>query len=81
MTGIGKGEAVARVAEVVAREGINIEAVIQERSPKHRLSFVITVEPVSETVMRRALTAIDCFDFMLEPVLLMRVEQSLVKNA
>ena len=71
----------ARVAEVVAREGINIEAVIQERSPKHRLSFVITVEPVSETVMCRALAAINAFDFMLEPVLLMRVEQSLVKNA
>jgi hypothetical protein len=42
------------------------EAVIQERSPKDRLSFVITVEPVSETVMRRALAAIDRFDFMLE---------------
>ncbi len=71
----------ARVAEVVAHEGINIEAVIQERSPKDRLSFVITVEPVSETVMGRALEAINRFDFMREPVLLMRVEQSLVKNA
>ncbi len=60
---------------------MNVEAVIQERSPKDRLSFVITVEPVSETVMRRALAAIDRFDFMLEPVLLMRVQQSLVKNA
>ena len=71
----------ARVAEVIAREGINVEAVIQERSPKHRLSFVITVEPVSETVVRRALAEIDRFDFMLEPVLAMRVEQSLIKNA
>ncbi len=70
----------ARVAEVIAREGMNVEAVIQERSPKDRLSFVITVEPVSETVMRRALAGIDRFDFMLEPVLLMRVEQSLVRN-
>ncbi|MBZ5645633.1 MAG: homoserine dehydrogenase [Acidobacteriia bacterium] len=71
----------ARVAEVIAREGINVEAVIQERSPKDRRSFVITVEPVSEPVMRRALAEIDRFDFMLEPVLPMRVEQSLVKNA
>ena len=31
--------------------------------------------------MRRALAEIDRFDFMLEPVLPMRVEQSLVKNA
>ncbi len=31
--------------------------------------------------LRRYATSIDRFDFMLEPVLLMRVEQSLVKNA
>ena len=42
--------------------------------PKDRLSFVITVEPVSEPTIRRAVEAIDAFDFMVEPVMLLRIE-------
>jgi hypothetical protein len=42
--------------------------------PKERLSFVITVEPVSEPVVRRATDAINRFEFMVEPVLLLRIE-------
>jgi homoserine dehydrogenase len=66
---------VARVAEVIAEHDINIESLEQEpHLPKERLSFVITVEPVSEPVVRRATEAINRFGFMLEPVLLLRME-------
>jgi homoserine dehydrogenase len=66
---------VARVAEVIAREDVNIDSLEQEpHLPKDRLSFVITVEPVSEPTIRRAVDAINAFDFMVEPVLLLRIE-------
>lgn len=66
---------VARVAEVIAENDINIESLEQEpHLPKERLSFVITVQPVSEPIIRRAVDAINGFDFMVEPVLLLRVE-------
>ena len=67
----------ARVAEAIAREGINIDSVIQEpHMAKERLSFVITLEPVGENVVRRAVEKIDGFEFMLEPVLLLPVAPS-----
>lgn len=66
---------VARVAEVIAQHNINIESLEQEpHMPKDRLSFVITVQPVSEPVARRAIDEINGFDFMVEPVLLLRIE-------
>jgi homoserine dehydrogenase len=66
---------VARVAEVIAREAINIDSLEQEpHLPKDRVSFVITVEPVSEPVIRLAIDSINGFDFMVEPVLLLRIE-------
>jgi homoserine dehydrogenase len=66
---------VARVAEVIAEHDINIASLEQEpHMPKDRLSFVITVEPVSEPTVRRAADAINQFGFMVEPVLLLRVE-------
>lgn len=62
----------ARVAEAIAQEGINIDSVIQEpHMPKNRLTFVITLEPTSETTARRAVAVINKFEFMREPVLLM----------
>src|SRR5246127_3340206 len=66
---------VAPVAEVIAREAINIDSLEQEpHLPKDRVSFVITVEPVSEPVIRQAIDSINGFDFMVEPVLLLRME-------
>jgi len=66
---------VARVAEVIAQHAINIDSLEQEpHLPKDRVSFVITVEPVSEPIIRRAIETINSFDFMVEPVLLLRVE-------
>ncbi|HET9280900.1 MAG TPA: homoserine dehydrogenase [Candidatus Angelobacter sp.] len=62
----------ARTAEVIAREGINIDSVVQEpHMNKDRLSFVITLEPTLETTVNRAIEAIDRFEFMRAPVLLM----------
>ena len=62
----------ARTAEAIAREGINIDSVIQEpHMPKDRLSFVITLEPTLEATVQRAVEAINRFEFMKAPVLLM----------
>jgi homoserine dehydrogenase len=62
----------ARTAEVIAREGINIDSVIQEPNmPKDRLSFVITLEPTLEATAQRAVQEINRFEFMKAPVLLM----------
>jgi homoserine dehydrogenase len=67
---------VARVADVIARHDINIDSLEQEpHMPKDRVSFVITVEAVSEPTIRGAVAAIDAFEFMVEPVLLLRIEQ------
>jgi homoserine dehydrogenase len=66
---------VACVAEVIAGLEINIESLEQEpHMPKDRLSFVITVQPVSEPTIRRAVEIINAFEFMVEPVLLLRIE-------
>ena len=66
---------VARVAEVIAQHNINIDSLEQEpHLPKDRVSFVITVEPVSEPTIRGAVDAINAFEFMVEAVLLLRVE-------
>src|SRR6185437_2183848 len=71
----------ARVAEAIAKEGINIDSVIQEpHMPKDRLSFVITLEPTSETTARRAVAAINKFEFMREPVLLMPMISSVEEH-
>ena len=65
---------IARVASVLAESGINIDSVLQEpHLPKERLSFVITVEAVSECTIRNAAKLIDQFEFLVEPVLLMRM--------
>lgn len=64
----------ARVAQAIAHEQINIDSVIQEpHMAKDRLSFVITLEPVNESVVHRAMQAINKFDFMLEPVLVLPI--------
>lgn len=64
----------ARVAEAIAYQGINIDSVIQEpHMAKERLSFVITLEPVGERVVKRAVEAINRFEFMLKPVLVLPI--------
>ena len=62
----------ARTAEAIAHEDINIDSVIQEpHMPKDGLSFVITLEPIVEATAERAVKAINKFDFLKAPVLLL----------
>jgi homoserine dehydrogenase len=68
---------IARVAEVLAEKEINIDSVFQEpHMSKERLSFVITVEPVLKATIQAAVKLINQFDFMKEPVLLLRIDNS-----
>jgi homoserine dehydrogenase len=62
----------ARTADAIAREGINIDSVVQEpHMTKDRLSFVITLEPTLEATVQRAVEVINRFEFMKASVLLM----------
>ena len=66
---------IARVAEILSREGMTIDSVQQEpHSPKTRLSLFFTVEPLSEPKVRSAIEKINAFEFRVEPVLLLRIE-------
>jgi len=66
---------IARVAETLASDGMNIDSVQQEpHSPKERLSLFFTVEPISEPKVRAVIEKINAFEFMVEPVLLLRME-------
>jgi predicted regulator of amino acid metabolism with ACT domain len=71
----------ARTAEAIAHEGINIDSVIQEpHMPKDGLSFVITLEPIPETTVQRAVQVINSFEFMKEPVLLLPMISSVEEH-
>ncbi|MGH9484618.1 MAG: homoserine dehydrogenase [Terriglobales bacterium] len=65
----------ARVAAILAEHGINIDFVLQQPGlDKNRLPFVITVEPVSEPDLMRAVAAIEASGAVLEPVLPLRMQ-------
>jgi len=71
----------ACTAEAIANEGINIDSVIQEpHMPKDGLSFVITSEPTCEHTVRRAIQAINKFEFMKQPVLLLPMISSVEEH-
>lgn len=71
----------ARVAQAIADQDINIDSVIQEpHMRKDRLSFVITLEPTDETTVNRAVAAINRFEFMREPVLLLPMISSIEEH-
>jgi homoserine dehydrogenase len=60
----------ASIAAALARQGINLDAVLQEPGyPKEALPFVITVEACEESALRTALTDIGGADFHAEPPL------------
>ena len=55
----------SRAADAIAREGINIDSVIQEpHMRKDKLSFVMTLEPTLEATVERAVKSINQFEFM-----------------
>jgi predicted amino acid-binding ACT domain protein len=66
---------VAGVAEVIARYDIHLESLGQEpRVSKDELSLGITVEPVSEPLICRAVNEINALEFVTKPLLLLRIE-------
>jgi homoserine dehydrogenase len=72
LTVLDKPGILARTADAIAKQGVNIDSVIQEPNlPKDRLSFVITLEPAIDSTVRAAVNAINAFEFMREPVLLL----------
>ena len=60
----------ASIAAALAGEGINLDAVLQERGyPKNALVFVVTVEPCEQSALDTALGAIASAEYHTEPPL------------
>jgi homoserine dehydrogenase len=58
---------VAEITAALARERINIRAIVQKAGyPHHALPFVVTVEPCMNSALRRALDSVRSLDCMLE---------------
>jgi homoserine dehydrogenase len=69
---------IATLAGILAEKHISLEAVLQEPSPtKHRLPFVITLEPTSERAVRDAVEKMSDLDFLQEPPLALPMEPPL----
>ncbi len=65
---------VAGIASALAREGINIDALLQKPGySKQSMPFVVTVEPCSGSALRRALGEVEQMDCLLEPPLEMEI--------
>ena len=61
---------VAEITAALARERINIRAIVQKAGyPANSLPFVVTVEPCKSSALRRALAEIGKMDCLLEPPL------------
>ncbi len=62
----------ARVCAILARHRINIDSVLQEPSlPKKRLPFVMTLEPIREKLVARAISEIARLPFLDQPPLML----------
>ncbi len=58
----------------LATYGINIDSILQRPGhPKHRLPFVVTVEPCMTSTLNKALATIAKMDFILEPPLCLQM--------
>ncbi len=65
---------VAGIAAALARESINIDALLQRPGhSKATLPFVVTVEPCASSALRRALAEVEQVDCLLEPPLEMEI--------
>ena len=65
---------VAEIAGGLARQGINIHALLQRPGyPEDRLPFVVTVEPCSTSALKRALQDIGKLDCLIEPPLELQI--------
>src|SRR6185312_6857733 len=69
---------IARLAQGLADKGISLDAVLQIPAGDWRdLPFVITTEPTSEALIRKAVEEIATHDYLVEPPLAMPMEESL----
>ncbi len=69
---------IAELANILARKGISLEAVLQLPSEtKNDLPFVITVEPTSERSIQDAVRQMRELNFLVEPPLALPMERSL----
>jgi homoserine dehydrogenase len=58
---------VAEITGALAREKINIRAIVQKPGyPQHALPFVVTVEPCKSSAMQRAIAAFRTMDCLIE---------------
>ena len=65
---------VAEIAGGLARQGINIGALLQRPGfPEGRLPFVVTVEPCATSALKRALDEIGKMDCLIEPPLELQI--------
>jgi homoserine dehydrogenase len=65
---------VAEITAALAREQINIRAIVQKPGyPHSALPFVVTVEPCKWSALERALANVRKMDFLLEPPLDMQM--------
>ncbi len=65
---------VAEIAGGLARQGINIGALLQRPGfPEDRLPFVVTVEPCATSALKRALEEIGKMDCLTEPPLELQI--------
>jgi homoserine dehydrogenase len=69
---------IARLASILADEGINIDAVLEDPFPGiHNLPFMISVKPTSEASISAAVSKMTKLDFLCEPPLALPIETSL----
>jgi homoserine dehydrogenase len=62
----------ARVCGILAKHGVNIDSVFQEPGyPKDRLPFVMTLDPIQEKKVRRAVIEIARAPFLVEPPMML----------
>jgi homoserine dehydrogenase len=62
----------ARVCAILARHRINIDSVLQEPAmPKEDLPFVMTLEPIRESILGRAVSEIARLTFLAQPPLVL----------
>jgi homoserine dehydrogenase len=65
---------VAAIAGALAKEDINIDAILQHHGhASERLPFVVTTEPCLSSTLERAVTEMTKLDFMHDPPVVMRI--------
>ena len=65
---------VASIAGALARQGVNIDSLLQHRGHgAERLPFVVTTEPCLSATLEKAVAEMSAMEFMVEPVLCLQM--------